>query len=119
MASICPSTSAASSNSNDPLSRRGGLSHKSGSLLDRPLARGGALLVGLAAAALLIHIERDRFFAAEAPAESPSDVAFLVCFEKEEAVIRQMQEDGLVDEGRATLFISRAEARCRALVPSP
>jgi hypothetical protein len=87
--------------------------------LDRPSARVGAVLVGLAAAALLIYIERDRFLAAETPAKDPADAAFLACFEQETVVIEKMQMDGVVDESRASLFRSRAEARCRAQNPSP
>ena len=100
----------ASSNSNDPLTRRGGLTDRPAGSLDRPLARGGALLVGL---------ERDRFISAEAPVESPGNADFVACLDQEAAVIKKMQEDGLVDEGRAALFISRAEARCRAQNPDP
>lgn len=97
------------------------MSDKPISFLDRPLARGAAILVGLAAAALLAYIERDRFMpggpSAEAP--GPGTAAFEACFEQETATINKMLEEGLIDEGRAALFTSRAEARCRTQNPAP
>lgn len=108
-----------SSNSNDRPAQRVNVTDKHLGPLDRPSARVGAVLVGLAAAALLIFIERDRFLAAELPEVDPADAAFLACFEQEVATIERMQADGVVDESRATLFRSRAEARCRAQNPAP
>jgi hypothetical protein len=79
--------------------------------------RCAALLVAMGAAGLLLYIERDRFLAAE-PAETDLAVAaFRACLDQETAPIEKMLADGMIDDDRATLFRSRAEARCRAQNP--
>ena len=75
-----------------------------------------AVLVGAVALLAFYHRE-DLAPAAEAP--PPEDAAFRHCLAKRQDDIEGMKADGLVDEARATLFTSRAEAYCRAQHPAP
>ena len=95
----------AASSSNKP-GRREGL-----------VGRCAALLVAVGAAGLLCYIERDRFLAVESAEADPAVAAFQACLGQEAAPIEKMLADGVIDEARATLFRSRAEARCRAQNP--
>jgi hypothetical protein len=81
--------------------------------LDRPLARGLALLVFVACAGALAWIHRDDLFPAERRAAA-ADGPFARCFAGRRGDIDDMLAQGLIDEGRAALFLSRAEAMCRA-----
>ncbi len=82
------------------------------------LGRCAALLVAVGAAGLLLYIERDRFLGAEPVEADPAVAAYQACISQETAPIEKMLADGVIDEARATLFSSRAEARCRAQNPN-
>lgn len=84
-----------------------------GSALDRPIARLGALGVFLAVVALLGYIHRDDIFPPLAPAADPNDPVAL-CLAERVPGIEAMLADGTIDENQAALFKSRAEALCRA-----
>ena len=72
--------------------------------------------MAVGAAGLLLYIERDRFLAAEPPDTDPALAALRACVGQETAPLDKMLADGLIDEDRAKLFRSRAEARCRAQI---
>ncbi len=82
--------------------------------LDRPVARVVALGVFLCVAAILAWIHRDDLMPPpEAPALAADDPVAL-CLAARAEDIDQMRADGVIDEGQATLFKSRAEALCVA-----
>lgn len=85
----------------------------SGSRLDRPLARLGALGVFLAVAALLGYIHRDDLFPPPASAADPNDPVAL-CLAERLPGIEGMLADGTINETQAEAFKSRAEALCQA-----
>jgi len=82
------------------------------SFLDRPLARGLAVLVFLACVAGVAWIERARFFPPEAAsaADDPVDT----CLAERTAEIERMLAEGLIEAAQAELFKTRAAAMCRA-----
>jgi hypothetical protein len=83
------------------------------SFLDRPVARLLALVVLLACVAGLAWLHRaDLFSARFAPAAA--DDPFALCFAGRAAEIDGMVREGLIDQERAVLFKTRAEAMCRA-----
>jgi hypothetical protein len=85
--------------------------------LDRPVARLVALGVALLCIAILVWLHRaDLFprFAREA-----ADDRFARCFAERAAEIDGMLDEGVIDQARAELFKSRAEAMCRAETPNP
>ncbi len=84
-----------------------------GSPLDRPFARLGALGVFFAVAALLGYIHRDDLFPPPVPAVDPNDPVAL-CLAERAPGIAAMRADGTITEGRAELFLTRAEALCQA-----
>ena len=80
--------------------------------LDRPAARLLALGVALLCVAILASLHRaDLFprFAREA-----ADDPFARCFAERAAEIDGMLDENVIDQARAELFKSRAEAICRA-----
>jgi hypothetical protein len=81
--------------------------------LDRPLARVLALLVFVACAGALAWIHRDDLFPPER-SEVAGDDPFAHCFAERRGDIDTMLAEGVIDEERAALFLSRAEAMCRA-----
>ncbi len=83
--------------------------------LDRPSARLAALgVVGLVLASLAwIHWE--DLFPPE-PAAPAADDPVAQCLAQRAADIEKMRADGVIDEGQARLFTSRAEALCEAQV---
>ncbi len=88
---------------------------RSTSALDRPPARFAALGIAVAAALALGYIHRDDLFptgSAEANAADPT----ALCVAERSADIDRMVADGIVDESRAALFKSRAEAMCQSTV---
>lgn len=86
------------------------------SALDRPAARLAAVGIAALCALALGYIHRDDLFPPDtASAEAATDPAAL-CLAERAAEIDQMVSDGIVDEARATLFKSRAEALCQATV---
>jgi hypothetical protein len=81
--------------------------------LDRPVARLLALAVVLLCVALLGWLHRaDLFPTAFAP--ETADDPFARCFAERAAEIDGMVDEGLIDQERAALFKTRAEAMCRA-----
>lgn len=96
----------------NPGRREPGLPIRRNSALDRPAARVGAFLVFLSAAAALAWIHRDDLLPNQAAVAANDPVA--KCLAARTADIDKMQQDGVVDAGRATLFKNRAEALCQA-----
>ena len=87
------------------------------SALDRPVARMAALGVAVLAALALGYIHRDDLFppdAGSADAAAADPVA--LCLAERSADIDGMVTDGTIDEARAALFKSRAEALCQSTV---
>ena len=82
------------------------------SFLDRPIARGIALLVLLACLAGLAWIERERWLPSESSAAADDPVA--LCFAERAADVDRMLAEGLIEAQQADAFKSRAEAMCRA-----
>jgi hypothetical protein len=80
--------------------------------LDRPAARGLALLVFLACVAGLAWLERSRWLASEITAAAEDPAAR--CFAERAQEIDRMLADGLIEAQQAALFKTRAEAMCRA-----
>jgi hypothetical protein len=88
------------------------------SFLDRPIARVLALCVALLCAGALGWLHRaDLLPAAFAP--QAADDPFARCFAERSAEIDAMVEEGVVDQARAELFKSRAEAMCRTETQTP
>ena len=85
------------------------------SALDRPVARLAALGVAVLAALALVYIHRDDLFPPEAGAADAADPVAL-CMAERSADIDGMVADGTIDEARAALFKSRAEALCQSTV---
>ena len=84
------------------------------SFLDGPGARVVALLCLLGSASVLAYLHREQLWpAAEAPAQSAEEAAYLACVDERAAHIDKMLKDGVVKEAQASLFRSRAEALCR------
>jgi len=81
--------------------------------LDRPAARGLAVVVFLACGAALAWIHRDDLFPPER-SEVVGDGPFARCFAERRGDIDTMLSEGVIDDQRAALFLSRAEAMCRA-----
>jgi hypothetical protein len=81
--------------------------------LDRPVARLVALGVALLCVAALAWLHRADLFP-EAFAPQSADDPFARCFAGRAAEIDGMLNEGLIDQPRAELFKSRAEAMCRA-----
>jgi hypothetical protein len=83
------------------------------SALDRPLARLVAFGIFLLAAGALAWIHRDDLFP---PEETAANDPVALCVAERSAGIDKMVADGTVDNARAGLFKSRAEALCQAQV---
>jgi len=88
------------------------MSTRGGSALDRPVARIGALLIFLSAAAALAWIHRDDLLPQEPVVAADDPVA--MCLAERSVGIDKMHQDGVIDAERAKLFKSRAEALCQA-----
>lgn len=82
------------------------------SALDRPVARVAAFLVFLLAAASLAWIHRESLL--PRPAAVAADDPVAKCLAERAVDIDKMQRDGVIDEARAALFKSRAEALCQS-----
>jgi len=80
--------------------------------LDRPIARGLALLVLLACLAGLAWLERERWLPSESSAAAEDPAA--LCFAERAAEIDNMLDEGVIVASQAELFKTRAEAMCRA-----
>jgi len=85
------------------------------SVLDRPAARIAAVGVAALCALALVYIHRDDLFPPDTAASTSADPVAL-CFAERSAEIDRMVADGTVDDARAALFKSRAEALCQATV---
>ncbi len=83
-------------------------------MLDRPWARLAALGVFLCAGAALAWLHRDDLMPPQAAATRPADDPVALCLAARAKDIDQMQADGVIDDGQAALFKSRAEALCQA-----
>jgi hypothetical protein len=81
--------------------------------LDRPVARLVALAVALLCVAVLAWLHRADLFPGRFAAGAADD-PFARCFAGRAAEIDGMLDEGVIDEARAELFKSRAEAMCRA-----
>jgi hypothetical protein len=80
--------------------------------LDRPIARGLALLVLLACLTGLAWLERERWLPAETTVMADDPAA--LCFAARAAEIDGMLAEGLIAAPQADAFKGRAEAMCRA-----
>jgi hypothetical protein len=81
--------------------------------LDRPVARLVALGVALLCIAVLAWLHRADLFPAKFAREAADD-PFARCFAERAAEIDGMLDENVIDQARAELFKSRAEAMCRA-----
>ena len=81
--------------------------------LDRPAARLLALGVALLCVAILAWLHRSDLFPVRFAPEAADD-PFARCFAERAAEIDGMLDENVIDQARAELFKSRAEAMCRA-----
>ena len=86
------------------------------SALDRPIARIAAVGIAAAAALTLVYIHRDDLFPPEAGSAGAATDPVMLCVAERSADIDAMVSDGTIDEARAALFKSRAEALCQSTV---
>ncbi len=86
------------------------------SALDRPAARIAAVGIALLCAAALAYIHRDDLFPPDGATTVAADDPVVLCVAERSAEIDRMVSDGIVDEPRAALFKSRAEALCQSTV---
>ncbi|MDW3206219.1 MAG: hypothetical protein R8L07_11850 [Alphaproteobacteria bacterium] len=78
------------------------------------LGRVIALLVMVGSAGMLAYYHRaDLMPAPEVPLD-PAEAAFSACLKDRAEGIETMRGDGTISEQQAALFLSRAEALCRA-----
>jgi hypothetical protein len=82
-------------------------------LLDRPVARVVALGVAMLCVAILAWLHRADLYPVAFGPEAAAD-PFAQCFAERAAEIDGMVSEGAIDQARAELFKSRAEAMCRA-----
>ena len=83
--------------------------------LDSRAARGVAFLCFLLCVALLVYLTREALFPApETTAAVSGDNPFAQCVADNARKIEKMKADGVIQAAQADLFLSRAEARCRA-----
>ena len=88
------------------------------SFLDRPIARVLSLCVALLCAGALGWLHRaDLLPAIFAP--KAADDPFARCLAERSGEIDRMLSEGLIDQARAELFKSRAEAMCRTETQTP
>jgi hypothetical protein len=83
------------------------------SFLDRPVARLAALGVVLLCLAILAWLHRADLYPAAFAPEAAAD-PFAQCFAARAAEIDGMVSEGVIDQARAELFKSRADAMCLA-----
>lgn len=86
------------------------------SALDRPAARLAAVGIALLCALALAYIHRDDLFPPDSATAQAATDPVALCLAERSAEIDRMVTDGIVDETRAALFKSRAEALCQATV---
>lgn len=85
------------------------------SALDRPAARLAAVGIAVLCAVALAYIHRDDLFPPDGVAAAADDPV-VMCVAERSVEIDRMVSDGVVDETRAALFKSRAEALCQSTV---
>jgi hypothetical protein len=78
--------------------------------LDRPLARGLALLVFVGCAGALAWLERAWLFPPEVAADDP----VALCIAERSAQIDDLVADGRIQTGQAELFKSRVRTLCQS-----
>ena len=84
--------------------------------LDRPVARGLALLVFLGCAGALAWLERARLFPPEVAANDP----VALCIAERSAQIDDLVANGRIQSGQAELFKARVRELCgTAGAPAP
>ena len=90
-------------------------------VLDGWLARVVALAIAAATASFLYTVGRGGVPATlslpaqgEPAAAAPADAAYTACLAKDQAAINKMRDEGLASDAQIELFLTRAEARCRA-----
>jgi hypothetical protein len=83
------------------------------SFLDRPAARVAALGVALLCIAILAWLHRADLYPVAFAPDAAAD-PFAQCIAERAAEIDRMVSEGVIDQARAELFKSRAEAMCRA-----
>ncbi len=86
------------------------------SALDRPGARIAAVGIAAMAALALGYIHRDDLFPGEAGSAGATTDPVMLCVAERSADIDGMVAEGIIDEARAALFKSRAEALCQSTV---
>ena len=90
-------------------------SNRKPAFLDTRAARGVAFLCFLLCVAALIYLNREALFAApESTAAVSGGDPFAQCVADSARKIEKMKADGVIQAAQADLFLSRAEARCRA-----
>ena len=88
----------------------------SSSALDRPIARIAAVGIAAVAALALAYIHRDDLFPTEAGTADAAADPVMLCLAERSVDIDRMVSDGTIDQARADLFKSRAEALCQSTV---
>ena len=86
------------------------------SALDGPIARIAALGVAILAALALVYIHRDDLFPPDGASAGAATDPVAICVAERWADIDRMVTESIVDEARAALFRSRAEALCQSTV---
>jgi hypothetical protein len=76
--------------------------------LDRPIARGLALLVFVACVGAIVWLERGRLFPPEVAADDP----VALCIAEREGQIDELVNQGRIQAGQAATFKSRARDLC-------
>jgi hypothetical protein len=76
--------------------------------LDRPVARGLAVLVFLGCVGAIVWLERGRLFPPEVAADDP----VAQCVAEREAQIDDLVSQGRIEAGQAEVFKSRAHEMC-------
>ena len=91
------------------------------SVLDGWPARVVALAIAASTAGFLYTVARDGVPATlSLPAQGqpaaavPVNAAYTACLAKDQAAIGKMREEGLASDAQVELFLTRAQARCRA-----
>jgi hypothetical protein len=86
--------------------------------LDRPAARFVAGLVALLALAAIGYLSRERLFeTGRAPAAAAANPEFILCRDQRLGHVRQMLQEGVIDEQKLEEFSQRAISYCAAQFP--
>ncbi len=90
---------------------------KKPNILDRPVARLGAILVIGACVALLGYHHRDDLFPAPGTGNAGLNPDFVQCRDKRTADIDKMKSDGVITSAQYNQFLQRAMAFCTTQFP--